>query len=128
MAWTATLNITNNTDYNLTVNRNTVGDLATIEPGKSWSYTTSDPNNTDALRFWKVPNQWYMQGSVAYGPEAGVYMDRGWMAEDDQSIVLFGQVNNVRVAQSHNGGGTVVPWNGFEQGGTISMTFNPVTK
>ena len=72
MTWSATLNITNNTDYNLTVNHNTVGDLTTILPGGSWSNTTSNPNNTNALRFWSVPNQWYMQGSVAYGPEAGV--------------------------------------------------------
>jgi hypothetical protein len=39
------------TDYNLTVNHNTVGDLTTIAPGANWSWTTSDPNNTNALRF-----------------------------------------------------------------------------
>ena len=80
MAWTATLNIVNDTDYNLTVNHNTVGDLTTIAPGGSWSWTTSDPNNTNALRFWQTPGQWYMQGSVAYGPLAGVctWIAVGW--------------------------------------------------
>jgi hypothetical protein len=124
MSWSATLNITNNTDYNLTVNHNTVGDLTTIAPNQSWSWTTSDPNNTNALRFWSVPNQWYMQGSVAYGPEAGVYMDRGWMAPNDQTIKLTASVNGVDFTQTQNGGATVVPWNGFEQGGTINMTFD----
>ena len=124
MAWTATLNITNLTDYNLTVNHNTVGDLTTIAPGAAWSWTTSDPNNTNALRFWQTPGQWYMQGSVAYGPMAGVYMDRGWMAPSDQTIVLNADVNGTGFSQTQNGGATVVPWNGFESGGTINMKFS----
>jgi len=124
MAWTATLNITNLTDYNLTVNHNTVGDLTTIAPGAAWSWTTSDPNNTNALRFWQTPGQWYMQGSVAYGPMAGVYMDRGWMAPSDQTIVLNADVNGTGFTQTQNGGATVVPWNGFESGGTIDMKFS----
>jgi hypothetical protein len=124
MTWTATLNITNLTDYNLTVNHNTVGDLTTIAPGAAWSWTTSDPNNTNALRFWTVPGQWYMQGSVAYGPMAGVYMDRGWMAPADQTIRLDADVNGTGFSQTQNGGATVVPWNGFESGGTIDMKFS----
>ena len=124
MAWTATLNITNLTDYNLTVNHNTVGDLTTIAPGADWSWTTSDPNNTNALRFWTVPGQWYMQGSVAYGPMAGVYMDRGWMAPGDQTIELTADVNGTPFDQTENGGATVMPWNGFESGGTINMKFS----
>jgi hypothetical protein len=124
MTWTATLSIANNTQYNLTVNHNTVGDLTTIVPGGSWSWTTTDPNNTNALRFWEVPDQWYMQGSVAYGPLAGVYMDRGWMAADDQSIQLTATANGIDFVQKQNGGATVVPWNGFENGGTITMIFD----
>jgi len=126
MAWTAQLNITNNTDYNLTVNHNTVGDLTTISPGGSWSWTTSDPNNTNALRFWQQPNQWYMQGSVSFGPLAGVYMDRGWMAPADQTIRLDADVNGTAFTQTQNGGAIVVPWNGFESGGTIDMKFTGV--
>jgi len=126
MAWTATLNIINDTDYNLTVNHNTVGDLTTISPGGSWSWTTSDPNNTNALRFWQQPNQWYMQGSVSFGPLAGVYMDRGWMAPTDQTIRLDADVNGTVYTQTENGGATVVPWNGFESGGIIDMKFTGV--
>lgn len=126
MAWSATLNITNNTPYNITVNHNTVGDLTTVAPGANWSWDTSDPNNTNALRFWKEPNQWYMQGSVSFGPMAGVYMDRGWQAPNDQSIKLIGEVNGVKFVQIQNGGATVVSWNGFQQGGTISMVFSMI--
>jgi len=126
MSWTATLNIVNDTDYNLTVNHNTVGDLTTIAPGANWSWTTDDPSNTNALRFWQQPNQWYMQGSVSFGPMAGVYMDRGWMAPNDQTIRLDADVNGTPFSQTENGGATVVPWNGFEQGGTIDMKFSKV--
>jgi hypothetical protein len=52
-------------------------------------------------------------------------MDRGWQADGDQSISLTGTVNGVKFVQRQNGGATVVPWNGFEQGGTITMQFDP---
>jgi hypothetical protein len=123
MTWQADLMITNHTLYNITVTRNDSGDLTTIPPTDSWSWSTSEVNNTLALKFWQSPNQYYMQGSLAFGPEAGVYMDRGWQAEADQSIALTGTVNGETYHQATNGGATVVPWNGFESGGSISMTF-----
>ena len=126
MTWSATLNINNNTNYNLTVTHNATGDLATIAPGHSWSTTTSEINNTNALKFWQQPAVYYMQGSVSFGPEAGVYMDRGWQAPNDQSIKLTADVNGQQYTQQQNGGATVVPWNGFEQGGTIDMLFETV--
>jgi hypothetical protein len=52
-------------------------------------------------------------------------MDRGWMAPTDQTIKLTASVNGTGFTQTQNGGATVVPWNGFEQGGTIDMTFDP---
>jgi hypothetical protein len=125
MTWQADLSVTNHTSYNITVTRNNTGDLTVIAPNTTWSWSTSEVNNTLALKFWQQPNEWYMQGSVAFGPEAGVYMDRGWQATDDQSIQLTGTVNGVKFVQKQNGGATVVPWNGFEGGGTISMTFDP---
>lgn len=126
MSWQATLNITNNTDYNLTVNHNSIGDLTTIPPGGSWTNTTDNPNNTNALRFWQQPNVWYMQGSVSYGPTAGVYMDRGWQAPNDQTIKLTASAGGTKFIQTQNGGATVLPWNGFEQGGDIDMVFDKV--
>ena len=124
MNWSATLTITNNTDYNLTVNHNVAGDLATIPPGDSWSDSTYDLNNNIiSLCFWNVPNQWYMQGSLACGPKAGVYMDRGWMAPTDQTIKLVADANGIAFEQTQNGGATVLPWNDFEQGGSMSLTF-----
>ena len=126
MSWSATLNITNNTSYNITVTHNATGDLTTIAPGGSWSTTTSEVNNTNALKFWQQPQVYYMQGSVSFGPEAGVYMDRGWQAPNDQSIKLTADANGVTYIQTQNGGATVLPWNGFEQGGVIDMIFAAV--
>ena len=51
MSWQATLTINNNTNYNITVTHNTVGDIGNIKPGTSWTNTTSDVNNTNALKF-----------------------------------------------------------------------------
>jgi hypothetical protein len=34
-------------------------------------------------------------------------------------------VNDKVFRQTENGGATVVPWNGFESGGTITMIFQP---
>lgn len=124
VAWEATLTIKNNTDYNITVNHNTTGDLTTIEPGQSWSWGTSDPNNTNALRFWKTPNVWFMQGSASYGPNAGVWVDRGWMDPNAQTIKMTADANGTVFVQTVNGGKEILAWNQFQQGGTIILTFD----
>jgi hypothetical protein len=124
MSWQADLTITNNTPYNITVTHNTTGDLATIAPAASWSWSTSDVNNTMALKFWQTPAVYHMQGSVAFGPEAGVYMDRGWLPDDQQTITLGATAAGTLYTQSQNGGHTVLAWNQFESGGTIHMTFS----
>ena len=122
-AWAVTLNIWNNTRYYIDVVNNVVGKVGVIAPNAFFTWNTSDPNNADALCFWITPDVYYMQGGVNFGPEAGVYVDRGWMAENDQSIVLTGNVNSKGFMQSQNGGATIVPWNDFEQGGTINLIF-----
>lgn len=124
MAWSATVNIYNKTPYNITVTHNTTGDLTTIAPDGSWSWTTSDVNNTMALKFWQTPNVFYMQGSVAFGPEAGVYLDRGWLDPNNQNMTLGAVINQgTYYTQTQNGGHTVLNWDQFEQGGTIDMNY-----
>jgi hypothetical protein len=65
-----------------------------------------------------------MQGSCSFGPEAGVYVDRGWMAPNDQSITMTANANGKEFVQSTNGGETLLAWNEFESGGSIQLTFN----
>jgi len=124
MSWQATLNIHNNTDYNITVTHNTTGDLTTISPGQSWSNTTSEVNNTNALKFWQQSNVWFMQGSASFGPTAGVWVDRGWMDPNGQSIKMTANANGTVFVQTSNGGKEILAWNEFEQGGTIDLTFD----
>jgi hypothetical protein len=126
MSWQTTLTINNNTAYNITVTHNNIGDLTTIEPNSSWSNTDqeSTPNNTNALKFWQQPNVWFMQGSVSFGPTAGVYVDRGWMDPNAQTIKMTANANGKEWVQTQNGGETLLAWNEFEQGGTITLTFD----
>ena len=124
MSWQATLKINNNTDYNITVTHNTTGDLTTVAPGQSWSNTTSEVNNTNALKFWQQPNVWFMQGSASFGPTAGVWVDRGWMDPNGQTIKMTAQANDATWLQTSNGGKEILAWNQFEQGGTIELTFD----
>lgn len=124
MSWQATLNITNNTSYNITVTHNTTGDLTTIEPGGSWSNTTTDNNNTNALKFWQQPNVWFMQGSCSFGPTAGVWVDRGWMDPNAQTIMMVATSCGNTFTQTTNGGNELLAWNEFEDGGDINITFN----
>ena len=127
MSWQATLTINNNTAYNITVTHNNIGDLTTIAPNSSWSNTDqeSTPNNTNALKFWQQPNVWFMQGSVSFGPTAGVYVDRGWMDPNAQTIKMTADANGKEWVQTQNGGETLLVWNEFEQGGVITLTFDP---
>ena len=128
MSWQTTLTINNNTAYNITVTHNNIGDLTTIEPNSSWSNTDqeSTPNNTNALKFWQQPNVWFMQGSVSFGPTAGVYVDRGWMDPNSQTIKMTAVANGKEWVQTQNGGETLLAWNEFEQGGAVTLTFDPV--
>ena len=127
MSWQATLTINNNTAYNITVTHNNIGDLTFISPNSSWSNTDqeSTPNNTNALKFWQQPNVWFMQGSASFGPTAGVYVDRGWMDPNAQTIKMTADANGKEWVQTQNGGETLLAWNEFEQGGVITLTFDP---
>ena len=121
--WQANVVIKNNTDYNLTIDGVGSGNIE-LEPGQSTSWSSSEVNNSKSLLFWKTPNVYYMQGNLSFGPEAGVYVDRGWMAADDQSITMYADANGKTFVQSQNGGETLLAWNEFEDGGDISLRLN----
>ena len=79
--WQANITIQNNTNYDLTVDGVGPGNT-TIGPNSETSWSSQEVNNTKSLLFWITPNVWYMQGNLSFGPEAGVYVDRGWMADN----------------------------------------------
>ena len=121
--WQANIVIENNTSYNLTIDGVGPGNQ-TIGPNEQASWSSTEVHNTKSLLFWVTPNVWYMQGNLSFGPEAGVYVDRGWMADDDQTIEMIVVANGKSWTQSVNGGETLLAWNEFEQGGDINLTFN----
>ena len=123
-AWEAGVTIENNTKYYMTVTGKGPGNTSSpIEPGKSYSWSSTETYNTKSLLFWEKPGegQAFMQGNCSFGPTAGVYVDRGWMA--DQTLCMDAKANRASVIQCANGGSTLLQWNEFEQGGTISLTF-----
>jgi hypothetical protein len=65
-----------------------------------------------------------MQGGLSFGPEAGVYVDRGWQATDDQTISMTATAGVVTFTQDENGGKEILQWNQFESGGSIVMIFS----
>lgn len=122
--WTANVKIINNTDYNITVEGVGPGNTS-FGGGEQTSWTSSEVNNTKSLLFWKTQGVTYMQGNLSFGPEAGVYVDRGWMAENDQSIKMTAVAIEKTFVQTTNGGEELLAWNQFENGGAISLTFDP---
>jgi hypothetical protein len=121
--WQANITIQNNTDYNLTVDGVGPGNT-TIGANSQTQWSSQEVHNTKSLLFWVTPNVWYMQGNLSFGPEAGVYVDRGWMAEDDQTIKMTAVANGTQWEQTANGGATLLAWNQFEDGGDITLTFD----
>lgn len=120
--WQSNITINNNTGYNLTINGVGPGNT-TISPNSTTSWTSQETNNTKSLLFWVQENVWYMQGNLSFGPEAGVYVDRGWMSDTDQTIKMVAVANGKEWTQTSNGGETLLQWNEFESGGDISLTF-----
>ena len=121
--WQASVTIKNNTDYNLTIDGVGPGNT-TIGPNSQTSWYSQEVHNTKSLLFWVQENVWYMQGNLSFGPEAGVYVDRGWMADDDQTIIMRANANGNIFVQTQNGGETLLQWNQFEQGGEIVLEFD----
>lgn len=121
--WQANVTIINNTDYSLTIDGVGPGNT-TIGLNQQTSWSSDEVHNTKSLLFWKIQGEFYMQGNLSFGPEAGVYVDRGWQAEDDQSIEMIAVANGKSWTQTQNGGETLLAWNEFEQGGDITLTFN----
>jgi hypothetical protein len=124
MGWQVTVVFRNQTQYNITLTHNTTGDITTMSPNTNYKYVTEDINNTIAMKLWQQENVYYMQGSLAFGPEAGVYIDRGWLPEDSQNITLSADVNGTDYKQTTNGGATVLAWNQFPNGGVINLRYN----
>ncbi len=123
-AWEADVTIYNNTQYSLTVTGKGPGNTGSaVAPGQSYSWSSTETYNTKDLMFWVTPGegQPFMQGSCAFGPEAGVYVDRGWQA--DQTLCMDAKANSASVTQCTNGGSSLLAWNQFEQGGAITLTF-----
>lgn len=126
MSWQATIVVNNNTDYNIDIVHNLPeGLLTTMKPRETgFTWTTSDTNNTIAFKFWSEPNTFAIQGSLAYGPNSGVYVDRGWIDPEGRQVVEVADANGVQFVQSSNGGKQLLAWNQFEDGGLITLTFN----
>jgi hypothetical protein len=121
--WQANVTIQNKTDYNLTVDGVGPGNT-TIGANSQTSWSSTEVHNTKSLLFWVTPNVWYMQGNLSFGPEAGVYVDRGWMADNDQTIKMTAVANGTQWEQTANGGESLLAWNQFEDGGDITLTFD----
>jgi hypothetical protein len=122
------LMIANNTKYMIDVMINTNIRQTLILPNTQFSWTTDLTKDARTLLFRDPtsPAIPYMQGSVSFGPDAGVYIDRGWM-NSTADITLNGDVNGTTFVQSgaNDPGTTVVPWSEFNSGGKINMTFAP---
>jgi hypothetical protein len=121
--WQANVTIRNNTKYNITVDGVGPGNTL-INAGGSTNYSSKEVHNSKSLLFWVTANEYYMQGNLSFGPEAGVYVDRGWMAADDQSIKMTAVANAKEWIQTENGGETLLAWNEFEDGGDVTLTFD----
>ena len=121
--WQANITINNNTGYNLTIDGVGPGST-TMAPNSTFTWSSNEVHNTKSLLFWVEQNVWYMQGNLSFGPEAGVYVDRGWMADNDQTIEMVASANGKEWTQTSNGGETLLQWNEFENGGNITLTFD----
>lgn len=121
--WQTNITINNNTEYNLTIDGVGPGNT-TIGANSTTQWSSEEVHNTKSLLFWVQENVWYMEGNLSFGPEGGVYVDRGWMSDNDQTIQMIANPNGKEWTQTANGGETLLQWNEFEDGGDITLTFN----
>jgi hypothetical protein len=127
MAWQANVTIHNNTNYGLEIGGVGAGNT-NIGPNSSTNWSSQDVNNTKSLYFPSSVAPVYMQGNLSFGPESGVYVDRGWMEPSSQLITMTAEANGTSWTQTENGGKTLLAWNQFENGGDIVLAFDEVNK
>lgn len=125
MSWNVNVKITNNTEWMLGIVNNYMP-FVQLNTGDSHSWDTDMTNNANAIRFWEGEYQppFLMEGNLSFGPEAGVYVDRGWLDPENQVVSMTVDANGKSWTQTSNGGETLLQWNEFEQGGNITVTFN----
>jgi len=121
--WQANVTINNNTDYHITIAGDGPGD-GNVNPNGATQWSSTEVHNTKSLSFWMEGEPVHMQGNLSFGPEAGVYVDRGWMAADDQTVKMTAVVPGKTWTQTSNGGEEILAWNEFTDGGDITLTFD----
>ena len=99
MAWQANVTIHNNTNYGLEIGGVGAGNTS-IGPNSSTNWSSQDVNNTKSLYFPSSVAPVYMQGNLSFGPEAGVYVDRGWMESGGQLITMTAEAIIMRCGKS----------------------------
>ena len=114
--------ITNNTNYNLTI-EGTGPSNCTIAELSSVRILSNDDTNSKTLSFWKDKNVEYMKATLIFGPSSGIYADRGDLPIDDQSIKMMVNTKERQWIQSTNGGNTLLTPSEFSEGGDISVVF-----
>lgn len=124
--WQANVSINNQTNYEIQINGVGPGNHG-IAPNSSFSWSSQEVHNSKSLLFMSNESPTaYMQGNLSFGPEAGVYVDRGWMSADDQSIQMVATANGKTFTQNENGGIELLAWNEFQNGGDIALTFSHI--
>lgn len=126
--WNVNVTIINNTDWMLAIVNNYMP-LVQLNTTDKYTWNTDMTNNANAIRFFQGEYQppFLMEGNLSFGPEAGVYVDRGWMADGEQTIQMTAVANGKSWTQTSNGGETLLAWNEFENGGDISLTFDKLS-
>lgn len=128
--WTVNVTIVNNTDWMLGIVNNYMP-FVQLNTGDSHSWDTDMTNNANAINFWGKDAEYqppfFMEGNLSFGPQAGVYVDRGWLPEDQQNVTMKAVANGKEWIQTSNGGQELLAWNEFENGGTIILTFDKLS-
>lgn len=120
--WNVNVTIENKTKHDMSVVNNYMGRVE-IPSGQTYSWNTDMTNNANAINVFDGQDSppYLTQGNLSFGPEAGVYVDRGWM--QDQTMKMTANANGKVWTQTENGGETLLAWNEFEQGGDITITY-----
>jgi hypothetical protein len=122
MAWQTQIDITNRTEWQLDVRSGTTV-LAQVPARGSWSTEVTTSHDLQ-LDFRDGQGNLQMQGRATVSPDTGVYLDRGDMPGDLQSVTLGAVITpGGDYTQSRNGGQQVLPAHQFGEGGRVYLGF-----
>lgn len=127
MTWKAKIILENNTPFNINIINNSVY-IGVTSGTSTYTYITEELNNLMNLKFWEVPNNYFLESIFSFSQNSPSYINRGTLSEQSQDIKLTVKLDSqIIFEQVNNTGGMNFLFDLFANGKSVTFIYDMVT-